>query len=76
MYLNPDFVLGHFQMGLHYLKAGNARLARRSLLNALRILNDRAAGDPVEGVEGMTVGRLRETVLAMIPGGGPGEAGW
>ena len=51
-------------------------LARRSLLNALRILDDRAAGDPVEGVEGMTVGRLRETVLAMIPGGGPGEAGW
>jgi len=74
VYLNPDFVLGHFQMGLHYLRSGNVRLARRSLLNALRILNDRAAGDPVEGVEGMTVGRLRESVLAMIPGGVAAEA--
>jgi len=74
VYLNPNFVLGHFQMGLHYLRSGNTRTARRSLLNALRILSDRAAGDPVEGVEGMTVGRLRETVIAMIPGGVSGEA--
>jgi chemotaxis protein methyltransferase CheR len=75
VYLNPDFVLGHFQIGLHYLKGGNARFARRSLLNALRILEGRTAGDPIDGVEGMTVGRLRQTVLAMIPGGLAGEAG-
>lgn len=73
LYLNPDFVLGHFQIGLHYLKSGNAQLAQRSLLNAMRILNDRAAGDPVDGVDGMTVGRLRQTVLAMIPDGLAGE---
>lgn len=75
VYLNPDFVLGHFQMGLHYLRSGNARVARRALLNVLRILHEREVGDPVEGVEGMTVGRLRETVLAMIPVGLPGAAG-
>jgi hypothetical protein len=23
VYLNPDFVLGHFQIGLHHLHAGN-----------------------------------------------------
>ena len=75
VYLNPDFVLGHFQIGPALPQgAATSGLARRSLLNALRILKGRAAGDPVEGVEGMTVGRLRETVLAMIPGGGPGEA--
>jgi chemotaxis protein methyltransferase CheR len=76
VYLNPDFVLGHFQSGLHYLQAGNSRLARRSLLNALRILRDRAAEDPIEGVEGMTVGRLRESIAGVIPGGGPGEQDW
>jgi chemotaxis protein methyltransferase CheR len=76
VYLNPDFVLGHFQSGLHYLHAGNPRLARRSLLNALRILRDRAAEDPIEGVEGMTVGRLRETIAGILPGGGPGEEEW
>jgi len=73
VYLNPDFVLGHFQMGLRYLKTGNARLSRRFLLNVLRLLRDRAASDPVEGVEGMTVGRLREAVLGMVPGGDPEE---
>jgi chemotaxis protein methyltransferase CheR len=73
IYLNPDFVLGHFHIGLHYLKSGNARLARRPLLNALRILNDRAVDDLIDGVEGMTVGRLRQTVLDMIPGGSEGE---
>ena len=76
VYINPNFVLGHFHMGLHYLKVGNTRLARRSLRHALKILDDdRAAGDPIEGVEGMTVGRLRETVLALIPGGASGEGG-
>ncbi len=73
VYLNPDFILGHFQTGLHYRRTGNQRLARRSLLNALRLLRDLAAADPVDGVEGMTVGRLRDTILGMIPGGAPGE---
>jgi chemotaxis protein methyltransferase CheR len=69
VYLNPDFVLGHFQLGLHHRKAGHERLARRSLLNALRLLVGRSAGDPVDGVEGMTVGRLRETIEGLVPGG-------
>jgi chemotaxis protein methyltransferase CheR len=75
VYLNPNFVLGHFQMGLHYLKSGNQRLARRSLLNASRILTERNAADSVDGVDGMTVGRLRETVLALLPGGAPEQGG-
>jgi len=73
IYLNPDFVLGHFQLGLHHLRAGNSGSARRFLLNALRIMGDRVATDPVDGVEGMTIGRLRETVLTLIPGGNPGQ---
>jgi len=74
VYLNPNFVLGHFHMGLYYLRTGNTRLARRSLRHALLILNDeRGAGDPIEGVEGLTVGRLRETILALMPGGDSGE---
>jgi chemotaxis protein methyltransferase CheR len=76
VYLNPNFVLGHFQSGLHYLHAGNDRLARRSLLNSLRILRDRDADAPIEGVEGMTVGRLRDTIAGIIPGGEPGEESW
>jgi chemotaxis protein methyltransferase CheR len=69
IYLNPDFVLGHFQSGVHHLRAGNARLARRCFLNVLDLLKGRAGNDLVAGVSGMTVGRLRESVLGMIPGG-------
>jgi chemotaxis protein methyltransferase CheR len=74
VYLNPDFVLGHFQMGVHYLRVGNERLARRSLLNVLALLREKPAGDRVEGVEGMTVGRLREAANGLLPGG-PRPAG-
>ncbi|HEY6001054.1 MAG TPA: hypothetical protein VI078_17355, partial [bacterium] len=69
LYLAPGFVLGHFQTGLHHAAAGNGRLARRSLANALRLLRGRDAEAPVEGVEGMTVGGLRETILGMLPDG-------
>lgn len=71
VYLNPDFVLGHFQMGVHYLRSGNERLARRSFLNVLALLRGKPAADRVEGVEGMTVGRLREAAAGLLPGGAP-----
>ena len=41
-----------------------------------RILRDRAPDAPIEGVEGMTVGRLRDTIGGIIPGGAPGEETW
>jgi len=73
VYINPEFVLGHFQIGLHYFNSGNIQHAKRSLLNVLRILSARPAGDPIDGVEGMTAGRLRQTVLAILPGCTEGE---
>jgi chemotaxis protein methyltransferase CheR len=68
LYLNPDFVLGHFQSGVYHLRGGSERLARRSFQNVLALLAGREPGDPVAGVDGMTVGRLRETVLGLMPG--------
>ncbi|HWR97941.1 MAG TPA: CheR family methyltransferase [Candidatus Methanoperedens sp.] len=73
LYLDPGFVLGHFQTGLHHARAGNGRQARRSLHNALRLLDGLADAGPVAGVEDMTVGRLREAILALLPGGARGE---
>lgn len=70
LYLNPDFVLGHFQAGLYHLKRGKRRQAERSLRNVLRLLGRTDGGVRVEGVDGMTVGRLRETVLGLLPEAG------
>ena len=53
--------------------------AARAALPAQRAADPAATGPPATpstGVEGMTVGRLRETVLALIPGGAAGGEGW
>jgi chemotaxis protein methyltransferase CheR len=73
VYINRLFVLGHFQLGVCYLRDGREGEARRSLLNVLEILRGRREEDMVSGVDGLTVGRLRKTVGEMIPGGVPQE---
>jgi chemotaxis protein methyltransferase CheR len=69
LYINPHFVLGHFHTAVAHLRGGNARLARRSFRNVLRLTEGLAGEVAVEGVEGMTVGRLRETVGGLMPPG-------
>lgn len=73
VYLNPSFVLGHFQMAVHHLREGRDRFARRSLLNVLDHLAHRSDGDPVDGVEGLTVGGLRKSARELYPGSLPEE---
>ncbi len=75
VYVNRAFVLGHFQMGVFYLREGKEHLAGRSFVNVVEILKGRDQGDYVSGVDGLTVGRLRKTVLAMMPGPVPEEFG-
>jgi chemotaxis protein methyltransferase CheR len=75
IYLNSDFVLGHFQLGVFYLREDREDDAKRSLNNVLRILEGRAEEDFVGGVDGLTVGRLKSTVIGMIPGGAPAGFG-
>jgi chemotaxis protein methyltransferase CheR len=62
VYINHNFVLGHYQLGIYYLKEGNLVLAGRSFQNALGLLEEWDVPDFIEGAEGMTVGRLRESI--------------
>jgi len=73
VYINRGFVLGHFQMGVFYLREGKEELAMRSFVNVLQILQGRDQEDYLGGVDGLTVGRLRKTVLEMMPGPVPEE---
>jgi chemotaxis protein methyltransferase CheR len=68
VYVDQSFILGHFQMGMFYLRSGNERLARRSLLNVLDLLAKKEESDPVEGVDGLSVGSLRTSIDRLIPG--------
>ena len=68
VYIDQGFVLGHFQMGVYYLRKGNDRLARRSFQNVLDLLGERKGDAVLDGVEGLTVGRLRRSVEELMPG--------
>jgi chemotaxis protein methyltransferase CheR len=68
IYLDQEFVLGHFQMGVYYLRKGNSRLALRSLQNVLNLLDGMEETAVLDGVEGLTVGRLRSSIAALMPG--------
>jgi chemotaxis protein methyltransferase CheR len=63
IYIHQDFILGHFQLGIYYQKEGNNPLARKFLRNALKLLDKWDETDYIEGTDGMTVGRLRSTIL-------------
>ena len=73
VYINRFFVMGHFQMGVHYLNEGNNRLACRSLNNVLDIIGTADPSHLIEGVAGLTVQGLRKSVLEMYPGELPEE---
>jgi chemotaxis protein methyltransferase CheR len=62
LYINRDFVLGHFQMGVYYLREGTYPLAKKFFNNALKVLEKWDEIDYIEGIEGMTVGRLRQII--------------
>jgi len=63
VYLNPSFVLGHFQMAVHHLREGRDRFARRSLLNVLDHLAHRSDGDPVDGAGGKSLRQVLDVRL-------------
>ena len=66
LYLEPGFVLAHFAFGNLRLRQGQSREARRHFENAHEILDACAPGDPVPESEGITAGRLSETITALI----------
>jgi chemotaxis protein methyltransferase CheR len=69
VFLQPDFALAHFALGNLAHADGRAAEANRHFANALRSLRDRSPDAPLPDSDGMTVGRLVQTInaLAGIP---------
>ncbi len=65
VYLQPEFTLAHFALGNHARAEARVSEARRHFDNAARLLAGLAADDPVPESEGLTVGRLREIIVAL-----------
>jgi chemotaxis protein methyltransferase CheR len=65
LYLDQDYVLAHYALGDLYQRVGKQRESKRHLAIALDLLSTRRRDEIVPESEGMTCGRLIETVRAM-----------
>jgi chemotaxis protein methyltransferase CheR len=65
LYLDQDFILAHHALGGLYKRLGKQRESRRHLVVALELLSARGRDEIVPESDGVTCGRLVESVQAM-----------
>jgi chemotaxis protein methyltransferase CheR len=65
LYLDPTFVLAHFALGSLARHRRNDAEADKHFANALQLLNRLQADDLLPESDGLTAGRLTETIAAM-----------
>ena len=66
LYLDQDFILAHHALGGLYKRLGKQKESRRHLAVALDLLAARSRDEIVPESDGMTCGRLMESVRAMM----------
>jgi chemotaxis protein methyltransferase CheR len=71
IYLDPEFVLGHFALGNLALQAGRRKESKKHFENVLLLLAHYRPEDTVPHSEGLPAGRLREIVISAGRQGGP-----
>ncbi len=62
VYLDQDFVMGHFALGNLAMRQGDKRAARKHFHNVLALLEAYPPEEPLPAAEGITAGRLKEIV--------------
>lgn len=65
LYLQPDFVLAHFGLGNLSRGRGKSDESQRHFANALHLLGRYQPNDLLPESDGLTAGRLTETITAM-----------
>jgi chemotaxis protein methyltransferase CheR len=65
VYLNQDFVLGHFMLGNIFIKKGDRLIGKKHLNTALHILSNLTPEEKLPESDGLTVGRFTEMILAI-----------
>lgn len=65
LYLDQDYILAHHALGVIYKRLGKQKESRRHLSVALKLLSARSKDEILPESEGMTCGRLVETVRVM-----------
>jgi chemotaxis protein methyltransferase CheR len=65
LYLDQDFILAHHALGGLYKRLDRQKESRRHIAVALKLLSARGRDEIVSESDGMTCGRLMESVRAM-----------
>ncbi len=65
LYLDQDFILAHHALGALYHRLGKQKESKRHLAVALQLLAARSQNEVLPESDGMTCGRLLESVRAM-----------
>jgi chemotaxis protein methyltransferase CheR len=69
VYLEPEFVLAHFALGTLARGRARHRDADRHFVNTLQLLGRLSPHDVLPESEGLTAGRLDETITALTSSG-------
>ena len=64
IYLDPDFVMGHFVLGNIYVRQGNPKNAKRYFKNVVELLTMRAGDEILPESDGLPVKYIREIAMA------------
>jgi chemotaxis protein methyltransferase CheR len=66
IYIDPDYVMGHFILGNLFIRQGNSKNAKRYFKNVLDLLNGRANDDILPESDGLSVKYIREIIFANL----------
>ena len=64
IYIDPDYIMGHFTLGNLFIRQGNSTNAKRYFNNALELLSTIANDVILEESEGLSVKYIREIIFA------------
>ena len=66
IYINPDYIMGHFTLGNLFIGQGNQKDAKRYFNNALGLLNKCEKEDILPESEGLSVEYIQEIIYANL----------
>jgi chemotaxis protein methyltransferase CheR len=66
IYIDPEYIMGHFTLGNLFIRQGNAKNAKRNFDNVLDLISKRADDDILPESEGLSVKFIRENILSHI----------
>jgi chemotaxis protein methyltransferase CheR len=64
IYIDPDYIMGHFALGNLFIRQGNAKNAERYFNNVLDLLSRCSNDDILPESEGLSVKYIREIIFA------------